>query len=151
MNRLGHCFRGMLIATALGAIAGCEESNAVYVEHLAIVNINPSHGAVGIGYDADVTVTFSEVLDISTVTSASVCLTAESAPPADPANPCGTGTPVQAGVTYDVAALSVALAPSDDLLPDERYTLHLMPLLRGEESGALPAIVRASFRTIPTD
>lgn len=141
----------VLLFAAAGTLAGCEDSNAVYVEHLAIVNINPSHGAVGIGYDADVTVTFSDVLDISTVGSNSMCLTAEATPPTDPENPCGTGSPIAATVTYDVGTLSARLVPTDDLLPDERYTLHLTPLLQGEESGALPATVRASFRTIPTN
>lgn len=131
--------------------AGCEDSNAVFVEHLAIVNINPSHGAVGIGYGTDVTVTFSDVLNPATVSSASFCLTADSTPPPDPANPCGTGTPVAATVTYDAATFSARLVPTTALLPDERYTLHLTTQIEGSESGALPAIVRASFTTIPTN
>ena len=123
-------FVGLLI------LVGCEDSNAVYVEHLAIVNINPSHGAVGIGYTTDLTVTFSDVLDISTVSSATVCLTTETAPPPDLATPCGTGTPVAATVTYDAATLSARLLPAQPLLPDERYTLHLTTAIAGAESGA---------------
>lgn len=133
------------------ALAGCEESNAVLVEHLAIVNINPSHGAVGIGYDTDVTVTFSDVLDVSTISTASMCLTSDTAPPPDAANPCGSGAPVTASVTYDAATLSARLTPATPLLPDERYTLHLTPAISGVKAGSLPAIVSASFRTIPTN
>ena len=137
---------------ALGSclLTGCEDRDAVFVEQLAIVNINPSHGAVGIGYDTDITVTFSDVLDVSTVTSANMCLTADSAPPPDATSPCSTGTPVPATVTYDAQTASARLVPTDDLLPDERYTLHLTPALASPETGALAAPVSASFRTIPS-
>lgn len=142
------CMGALLLMTA--GIAGCEDSNAVYVEHLAIVNINPSHGAVGIGYATDVTVTFSDVLNPSTLSAASMCLTADTAPPPDPANPCGTGSPVAGTVTYDASTFSARVVPSQALVPGERYTLHLTTAIEGSESGALPAIVRASFTTIPT-
>lgn len=139
-----------LSLTLAGATA-CEDSNAVYVDHLAIVNINPSHGAVGIGYTTDLTVTFSDVLDALTVSTATMCVTTDSAPPPDTANPCGTGTPVAATVTYDATTLSARLVPAQALLPDERYTLHLTTAIVGTKSGALPAIVRSSFTTIPTN
>lgn len=141
--------RGLLLMMGAG-LAACEDSNAVFVEHLAIVNINPSHGAVGIGYETDVTVTFSDVLNPATLSAASMCLTTDTAPPPDPANPCGTGTPVAGTVTYDAATLSARVVPSQPLVPGEKYTLHLMPAIEGSESGALPAIVRASFTTFPT-
>ena len=141
----------LAVSALLLGLTGCEDSNAVFVEHLAIVNINPSHGAVGIGYDTDVTITFSEVLKAGTVSGSTVCLTAESTPPTDPLNPCGTGTPVVASVTYDAPTLTARIVPGVPLNPDERYTLHLTQTIEGEESGTLPAIVRASFSTIPTN
>ena len=140
----------LVVGLVLLGASACEDSNAVYVEHLAIVNINPSHGAVGIGYTTDLTVTFSDVLDALTVSNATVCLTTESAPPPDSANPCGTGAPLAATVTYDATTLSARLVPAQPLVPDERYTLHLTTTIEGAKSGALPAIVRSSFTTIPT-
>ena len=115
------------------------------------MNINPSHGAVGIGYTTDLTVTFSDVLNPATVSAATVCVTTDTVPPPDPMNPCGTGSPVATTVTYDAATLSARLVPVQPLLPDERYTLHLTTVLEGAKSGQLPAIVRSSFRTIPTN
>ncbi len=138
---------GLTLLLILGA--GCDDGGAVFVDHLAIVNINPSHGAVGIGYDTDVTVTFSEVLQAQTVTATSICMTSDDAPPADPLNPCA-GTTVLATVSYDAATLSARLAPGSPLLPDRRYTVHLTTGLSGDASGSLPAVVSASFRTIPT-
>lgn len=138
------------LCLALPAIAACEDSNAVFVEHLAIVNINPSHGAVGIGYDTDVVITFSDVLDPQTVLTSTVCLTPDSGPTPDPANPCGTGTPVAATVTSEATTNSARLVPAQPLDPGERYTLHLTSTIAGAEAGPLPATVTASFRTIPT-
>ena len=135
---------------AVPVISACEDSNAVFVEHLAIVNINPSHGAVGIGYDTDVVVTFSDVLDPQTVVPSTVCLTSEAAPPPDAANPCGTGSPIAATVTSDALTNSARVDPAQPLDPGVRYTLHLMPTVSGAEAGPLPAIVTASFTTIPT-
>lgn len=145
--RLAALAQGMLAAALLLA-AGCDDGGAVFVEHLAIVNINPSHGAVGIGYDTDVTVTFSEVLEAQSVTGTSICL--RDTAPADTANPCSSGV-VLANVSYTAETLSARIVPGTPLLPDVRYTVWLTPTLTGDASGALPAIVSASFRTIPTN
>lgn len=140
--------RTWLTLLALLAAVGCADSQAIYVEHLAIININPSHGAVGIGYDTDINVMFSEVLAVESVNSSTICLTDDANPPPDPDAPCA-GTVVPAQVSYDPANLSTRVDPSEALLPDMTYTLHITTGLQGE-NGTLPAIVRASFATIPT-
>jgi len=144
MKKIALATAALALATAA---SGCDDGGAVFVEHLAIVNINPSHGAVGIGYATDVTVTFSEVLEAQTVSPTSICLRMDD--PADPSAPCASGT-VLANVSYDAATLSARVVPGADLLPDTRYTIYLTTAITGDASGSLPAIVTASFRTIPT-
>ena len=153
MKRIAHCIVGALLAAGVG----CEKSNASFVDHLAIVNISPSHGAVRVGYDSTVVVTFSGALvaDESGPTPllpvGAACLTSLASPPASAADPCaGEGT-VGTEVEYAPSALTVTLVPDEALLPDETYTVHLTPLLEGQDAGPLSAVVRASFRTIPTN
>lgn len=138
----------LLLGLVMLAALGCADSQVLLAEHLAIININPSHGAVGIGYDTDVTVTFSEVLHAGTVNSSAICLTTSADPPADPAAPCA-GTTVAAQVTYDASTLSARLEPSDPLLPDETYTIHVTTAVEAD-NGTLPVPVGARFTTIPT-
>ena len=126
---------------------GCQsDSNAVYVDHLAILNINPSHGAVKIGYDTDVTVTFSQVLQPQTINNQTFCLASGSA--ADPV-PCGGTDVVSSTVTYDAQTLTATLVPSAALLPDTRYNIRVTGGV-SSDLGALPVTIEASFRTIPT-
>ena len=132
-------------AALAAAAAGCQGSgDAVLVNHVSIVNINPSHGAVGIGYSTDVNVTFSETMKAETFNSSTMCLTSGTF---SGATPCPSN--VGATVTYDPAALTAHLSPSTPLLPDTTYTLHLTQGIAGVD-GALPVEVQASFTTIPT-
>jgi hypothetical protein len=131
---------GFLASALLPACA--QQSTSVFVAHLAIVNINPSHGAVGIGYDTDVNVTFSENVHAETVTAQTMCVTT-----ADGASPCALAIP--AVVSYDPALLTAKLEPNQPLLPDTQYTLHLTTGIAGDD-GELPVEIAARFRTIPT-
>lgn len=146
-------FSSILLTGLLAAVAGCEQSGEVKVDQLAVVNINPSPGAVGIGRDTDVTVTFSSVLDALTVSPSSMCLNGSDLAAVDLENPCGTGTPVAATVTYDALTLTATLLPGDVLATDTSggasYSLFLTPQISGQESGALPALVRSTFTTMP--
>lgn len=134
-----------LASLAAAATAGCQGSgDAVLVNHVSIVNINPSHGAVGIGYSSDVNVTFSETMKAETLNGSTMCLTSGTFAGATPCS-----SPIPAAVSYDPAALTAHLVPSSSLLPDTTYTLHLTPGIEGVD-GALPVEVQASFTTIPT-
>ena len=128
------------------AVAGCQGPSAsVFVDHLAIVNINPSHGAVGIGYDSDVNVTFSQTVRAETINAQTICIT--QGDPASASAPCAS--PVLATVTYDPTTLTARLVPVQSLLPDQKYELHLLTGI-ASDAGSLPVEVQASFRTIPT-
>ena len=133
------------LAALAAAAAGCQGSgDAVLVNHVGIVNINPSHGAVGIGYGTDVNVTFSETMKAETISGNTMCLTSGTFAGATPCT-----SPIGATVSYDPAALTAHLVPTSPLLPDTTYTLHLTPGIAGAD-GALPVEVQASFTTIPT-
>lgn len=133
-----------MIAVALAT--GCEGSKTVEIRQLAVVNVNPSNGATGIGTGVDVTVTFSETVRAETVNGASFCLRAVA--PAEGAAPCGAGT-IPAVSSYDPPTFTARLVPADPLDPDTLYTIHLAQSLSGAESGDLPADVHSTFRTAP--
>ncbi len=83
---------------------------------------SPAPGATGVAVAADVTGTFSEAMDPSTVTSATFTLT----------GPTGT---VQAAVTYSSAANMATLNPNADLVASTTYTA----TIKGGPSGVKDA------------
>lgn len=122
------------------ALVACDESPRVSVDRLAIVYIGPSPGAVGIGVDTDVRVTFSEVLRAESVNAGTICVVA-SGGGAD----CSANA-VPAQVTYDAADLAVTLSPILLLATDHEYAIVVSEGIEGE-SGSLPVPVRTLFRT----
>ena len=125
------------------ACAACERSDTIPVDRLAVVFVGPSPGAVGIGVDTDVRVTFSEVLRAETVNPGSICL----APSSDPADDCSGGVvPSQLG--YDAASRSVTLVPLVVLDADREYAVRITGGVEGE-SGSLHSPIRTLFRTAP--
>src|SRR6185436_14621513 len=70
---------------------------------------------------ANVTATFSEAMDASTLTTATFTLV-----------PQGSGTPVAATVTYSAGANTATLDPTANLAPSTTYTA----TIKGGSSGA---------------
>lgn len=142
MTRL---LRFALLTATLPAVAACEGVKTSEVRQLAIINVNPSHGAIQIGTDVDISVTFSETIRAETVSGASFCL--RSTAPAAGEGFCDDAIPAVA--SYDAASLTARLVPADLLEPSTLYTIHLARSLSSAQSGDLPAEVSTNFRTAP--
>ena len=76
-----------------------------------VVSTNPPATATGVSTAADVTATFSEAMNASTLTTSTVTLV-----------PQGSTTPVAATVTYDSATDTVTLDPTASLAGNTTYT-----------------------------
>ncbi|MDQ0636107.1 hypothetical protein QFZ40_004016 [Arthrobacter pascens] len=83
-----------------------------------VTTTSPTGGATGVAVTANVTGTFSEAMNASTVTSSTVTLTAG-------------GTPVPAAVTYDATNKVATLNPTADLAAATTYTA----TIKGGSSG----------------
>lgn len=134
--------RAFAFALCAAAAAGCGEKT-VPVEALSVVYIGPSPGAVGVGTDTDLRVTFSEVLRAESVTQASICVLS-----ADAATENCAGDVVPAQVTYDAATLAITVQPLLLLTTSHDYTLRITSGIRGE-SGSLHTPIDSPFRTAP--
>jgi hypothetical protein len=108
---------------------------------LVVVNIGPSHGALGIDPSTSVVVTFSKPLDAASVTSTSCRLA-----PLD-----GAGVPL-AAVTADLAlsddAQTLVLTPAAPLAASTRHRLTLTSALTDVDATQLAAEVTAEFTTL---
>ena len=76
-----------------------------------VTTVNPANGATGVVSGANVSATFSEAMNASTVTTATVTLV-----------PQGSSTPVAATVAYDGATRTVTLDPTANLAASTLYT-----------------------------
>ena len=106
-----------------------------------VSSTSPANGATGVGVSAPVTVRFSEMVDPTTVSSATVTLQ-------------GPGGAVAATVSYASATSTASLTPSAQLALNTTYTA----TVKGGASGvkdlagnALGADVTWSFTTVVTD
>lgn len=135
--------RSGLLAAALAAfVGGCSNGGDVAVDHLAVIAIGPSPGATGIGIDADVLVTFSEVLRAESVNQGSICLK----PAGDDDSTCSGADVVPAQTTYDAVDLAITVSPSLVLTTGTEYAIVITRDIRAE-SGSLPSSVRTLFTT----
>lgn len=132
----------ILTAVLLAGVTACEEKT-VPIEALAVVYIGPSPGAVGVGTDTDLRVTFSEVLRAESVTQASICVV-----PASTTTDDCTGDVVPAQVSYDPGTLAIHVQPLLVLTTSHDYTLRITSGIRGE-SGSLHSPIDSPFRTAP--
>lgn len=75
-----------------------------------VTAVSPAENATGVAGSTNVTATFSEAVDATTVTGSSVTLRD------------AAGASVAASVSYDAAARQATLNPTADLAPDSAYT-----------------------------
>ena len=76
-----------------------------------VSTVSPSSGSTSVAANANITATFSEAVNASTVTTATVTLV-----------PQGSATPVAAAVTYNASTFTVTLDPTADLAAGTLYT-----------------------------
>lgn len=128
------CMRTLTLVPLLWC-AACGDPVAVR-GFLSIVNTSPSGGAADLPVDLEVLVTFSEPVEVSSLTPETVYLETEA-----------EGLPVEATLTYEEDWNTVLLTPSEELSYETGYTLVLTTGVSGATSGALPVAVQSSFAT----
>ncbi|YCH14876.1 Ig-like domain-containing protein [Arthrobacter sp. D1-17] len=100
-----------------------------------VTGTSPADGATGVAVSANVTGTFSEAMDTSTITPATFTLRTGTA--------TGTGTAVSAAVTYDSTNRVATLNPTADLAAGTTYTA----TIKGGSTG----VKDAAGNTLATD
>ncbi len=105
----------------------------------SVTAVSPSDGATGVGIGTNVTATFSEAMDDTTINTGTFTLTKQ-----------GTTTPVAATVTYDSADKKATLNPSADLEVDTTYTANVTIDAKDLAGNPLASPMNWSFTTSAT-
>lgn len=113
-------------------LAGCGDP-VVVADYLTIINISPSHGAVGVDPSSDILVTFNSGLDETSLTDRVVLSDS-------------TQSVVPTTAEYIAEDFTVALRPDGPLVTGTTYTLTLVAGIVGDY-GDLLANVRSEFTT----
>ncbi|MCB9745243.1 MAG: Ig-like domain-containing protein [Alphaproteobacteria bacterium] len=116
-------------------LAGCGEP-VVMAEYFTVINVSPSHGAVNIGTDADLRVTFSHPIDASSVGDDAIVLTSVA------------GDVVTGSLEVLDDAYTLTFKPDAPLDDASRYVLTLASGLGGESVGVLPTDIVTEFTTV---
>jgi hypothetical protein len=123
----------LLLVAWLGA--GCVDPTAVVIEPLRVINWSPTSGAFCVDVNARISATFSDVLDTATLTADTFYL-------------LSADGRVDATVSYDLAALTAELEPTESLRFDTLYTVVAAQGIRSQEQGGLSVDLDASFQTV---
>ncbi len=134
----------MLVSTAdVTDVVGnaCEGANAVFtVEPAAVAPtvtaVSPASGATGVDVGANVTATFDQAMDATTISTETFELTKQ-----------GAATPVAASVTYSAANMTATLNPESPLEAGTVYTARLTTDVESAAGLALEAAYTWSFTT----
>lgn len=127
-------FGGTPLATAFTSsftTAGSQDNTSPVIS-----GVNPVAGATGVSVNTQVSVTFNEAMDASTITASSVTLT-----------PSGGGPPVGASVSSNSGSTVATLTPSAALAPNTGYTIGVTTSVRDLAGNALASIFASSFTT----
>jgi hypothetical protein len=100
-----------------------------------VSSVSPADGATGVAASSNVTGTFSEAMDASTVTGTNVTLKN------------AAGTAVAATVTYNATSRVVTLDPTNDLAASTTYTASIGTGVKDSAGNALAAAKTWSFTT----
>lgn len=113
-------------------LAGCGDP-VVVADYLTVINISPSHGALGVDPSADVLITFNSGLDETSLTDRVTLIDS-------------TSSVVPTTAEYIAEDFTVALRPDGPLVTATTYTLSLSAGIVGDY-GELLASVRSEFTT----
>ncbi len=116
------------------AAAACVDPLAVVLKPLSVINWEPSSGATCVDARAVVQVTFSDDLDIDTLTAQSFRLV-------------DAAGPVLAELDYDQRVQTASLTPVESLQFGRQYAIMVSEVVSGLEEGPLPADLEARFKT----
>lgn len=133
------------IATCLCLMASCgddkdspapknEEEEEVDTTSPTISSVNPEDGATDVSISSNITITFSEPIDLNTVTDNTVKL-----------NTPAFSNNIQATVT--ISGNLMTINPTEDLEPDSEYTLTLTIGLADAEGNNLASDFTSTFTT----
>lgn len=123
----------LLVAALPLALAACGDP-VVLKEYFTVLNVSPSHGAVNIGVNADMRVTFSHPVDPGSLDGAVLLTDA-------------TEEAVSASVTLSEDNYTVLVLPDAELSQATSYALTLSAALSSDSVGALPTDIRTLFTT----
>ncbi|MCH8800403.1 MAG: Ig-like domain-containing protein [Chloroflexi bacterium] len=98
-----------------------------------VSSISPASGATGVAVNTDITVTFSEAMDPSTITTSSFTVTGDSV----------TGV-----VSYDSSTKTATFNPSPDLATGTTFTAALSTAVTDAAGNALASAFSWSFTTV---
>lgn len=101
-----------------------------------VTSISPANGATGVSQSATASATFSEPMNPSTITTASVVLRN------------GTGAVVPATVTYNSSTRVATLTPTSPLAASSGYTATITTDVKDISGNALAADQTSSFTTV---
>ncbi|MDO8500262.1 MAG: Ig-like domain-containing protein, partial [Gemmatimonadaceae bacterium] len=102
-----------------------------------IVARTPTNGATGIAINTNVTVTFSEPMNATTINSTNITLT-----------PTAGGSPIAGTVTYNSATNTATLDPTADLANNTSYTITVTTGVKDVAGNALAATSTSTFTTV---
>jgi len=116
-------------------LAACGSPDGI-VTVLSVTSVVPAGGAVSVSRDAAVVVSFSEPLDVETISEDSAILETLA------------GTPVDVERTWDEDAWALVMTPLEPLDHATDFGLILGEELEGTDSGGLPKPVITTFQTV---
>jgi hypothetical protein len=129
---------GIMVLALIAFVAGCTPPLEVDVTAPTVSSTVPAGSAVNVALGANVTVTFSEVMDADTITTDTFTLT-------------GPGTTaVSGGVTLSVDGLTATFNPAADLAGSTLYTATITTGAEDLAGNALAAAHSWTFTTAPT-
>ncbi|HUQ19901.1 MAG TPA: Ig-like domain-containing protein [Gemmatimonadaceae bacterium] len=100
-----------------------------------VVSISPSNGSTGLATNVPLTITFSEAMDVASVT-ASIALKVTS-----------SGVTVPGSVSYNPSTLTATFTPAASLAFATSYTLTVSPVAKDASGNALTASTSSTFST----
>lgn len=124
-----------ILGAAIATTAACTSPTSIVIEPLRVINWSPAAGSFCIPTDATIFATFSDNVELDSLTEESFHLL----------DSAGT---VPAAIAYDEPNFTVTLTPTDALAFATVYTIIAATEIRSADMGRLPVQVSASFQTV---
>lgn len=129
---LRHCARTLLLAAI--ALAGCGEPTLTIENPLAVINVAPHDGAVGIDRSVRPTVCFSEAVDASSAGEHLYLVEPD-------------GQPVKGTTLEQVSDACIAIRADEPLAPETAYTVRVAKGLSSVAGSQFGADIASRFTT----
>ncbi len=124
-----------ILGAAIATTAGCISPTSIVIEPLWVINWSPAAGSFCIPTDATIFATFSDQVEVDSLTEDSFFL-------------LDSAGNVPAAAAYDEPNFTATLAPTDALAFSTLYTIVAAIGIRSARRGHLPVELSASFQTL---